>query len=157
MVQNFCSWLANTPLSLKIQTVLWIIPLVQTIHILCVAIVMSTMAMLDMRLVGLTGRSQTISRAVRRWVPWVWGTLPVMLLTGSILIIGEPTRELMNPYFRTKMAMLLVVIAITALVQRKNRDAEFWKNRAVAAKFAGALSLLLWMGIVTAGRWIAYY
>jgi uncharacterized membrane protein SirB2 len=157
MVQNFCSWLANTPLSLKIQTVLWIIPLVQTIHILCVAIVMSSMAMLDMRLVGLTGKSQTISRAVSRWVPWVWGTLPVMLLTGTILIIGEPTRELMNPYFRTKMAMLLVVIAITALIQRKNRDAEFWKNRAIAAKFAGALSLLLWMGIVTAGRWIAYY
>jgi Family of unknown function (DUF6644) len=157
VLQNFCGWLSNTPVSLKIQTVLWIIPAVQTIHILCVAIVMSTMAMLDFRMVGITGRSQPVSRAVSRWVPWVWCTLPVMLLTGSILIIGEPTRELMNPYFRAKMAMLLAVILITVLVHVKNKDGAYWQTRALAAKFAGAISLLLWVGIVTAGRWIAYY
>lgn len=157
MLQHFCDWLSNTPLSLKVQTVLWIIPAVQTIHILCVAIVMSTMAMLDLRLAGLTGRSQPVSRAVSRWVPWVWGTLPVMLLTGSILIIGEPTRELMNPYFRAKMAMLATVIVITLLVYIRNKDVGYWEKRAIAAKFAGSLSLLLWVGVVTAGRWIAYY
>jgi hypothetical protein len=157
VVQSFCDWLSNTPLSLKIQTVLWIIPAVQTIHILCVAIVMSTMAMLDFRLVGLAGRNQPISRTVNRWVPWVWGTLPVMLLTGCILIIGEPTRELMNPYFRAKMVMLLVVVAITLLLHVKNKDAAYWQTKALAAKFAGSVSLLLWVGIVAAGRWIAYY
>ena len=157
MVQSFCNWLSNTPLSLKIQTVLWIIPAVQTVHILCVAVVMSTMAMLDFRLAGIAGRSQPVSRVVARWVPWIWWTLPVMLLTGCILIIGEPTRELMNPYFRSKMAMLAVVVAITAFVQVRNKDGAYWQNRAIAAKFAGAFSLLLWVGIVTAGRWIAYY
>lgn len=157
MLQNFCNWLSNTPVSLKIQTVLWIIPAVQTIHILCVSIVISTMAMLDLRLLGLTGRTQPISRAVGRWVPWVFWTLPVMLLTGIVLIIGEPTRELMNPYFRTKMAMLLVVFLITLLVYMRNKDAAYWDKRAIAAKFAGLFSLLLWVGIITAGRWIAYY
>ncbi len=157
MLPNFCNWLSNTPLSMKIQTVLWIIPAVQTIHILCVAIVMSTMAMLDFRLAGVTGRSQPISHAVNRWVPWVWGALPVMLLTGCILIIGEPTRELMNPYFRTKMALLAIVVVITAFVYVRNKKEAYWESRAVAAKFAGAFSLLLWIGIVTAGRWIAYY
>lgn len=157
MLPNFCNWLSNTPLSQKIQNVLWIIPAVQTVHILCVAIVMSTMAMLDMRLAGLAGRSQPVARAVSRWVPWVWGTLPVMLLTGCILIIGEPTRELMNPYFRTKMAMLAVVVIITAFVHVRNKNKTYWDHRAVAAKFAGGFSLLLWVGIVAAGRWIAYY
>jgi uncharacterized membrane protein SirB2 len=157
VVQHFCDWLSGTPLSLKIQTVLWIIPAVQTVHILCVAIVMSTMAMLDLRLVGLAGRAQSVSRAVSRWVPWVWGTLPVMLLTGCILIIGEPTRELMNPYFRAKMAMLTAVVLITLLVQLRNKDAAYWEKRTISAKFAGTFSLLLWVGIVAAGRWIAYY
>ncbi len=157
MLQNFCNWLSNTPLSLKIQTVLWIIPAVQTMHILCVAIVMSTMAMLDLRLVGVTGRGQPIAQAVRRWAPWVWGTLPVMLLTGCILIIAEPTRELMNPYFRAKMVMLVVAVAIMLLLSVKNKDAAYWQTRALAAKFAGSVSLLLWVGIVAAGRWIAYY
>jgi uncharacterized membrane protein SirB2 len=157
MLPNFCNWLSNTPLSGKIQNILWIIPAVQTVHILCVSIVISTMAMLDLRLAGLTGRSQPISRAVSRWVPWVWGTLPVMLFTGCILIIGEPTRELMNPYFRAKMAMLAVVVAITAFVHLRNKNENYWDNRAIAAKFAGAMSLVLWVGIIAAGRWIAYY
>lgn len=157
VLPNFCNWLSNTPISLKIQTVLWIIPAVQTVHILCVSIVISTMAMLDLRLLGVTGRSQPVSSAVSRWVPWVWGTLPVMLLTGCILIVGEPTRELMNPYFRAKMAMLAAVVVITLIVHLRSKDAAYWESRSIAAKFAGSVSLLLWVAIIAAGRWIAYY
>ena len=158
MIQLFCDWLANTPLSLRIQTVMWIIPAVQTIHILCVAIVMSCMAMLDLRLVGVAGRKYPISRMVGRFVPWVWGALPILLATGTILIIGEPSRELLNPYFRAKMLMLAIVVVLTFLVQRQNKkDEGFWEARRATAALAGAASLLLWVGIVTAGRWIAYY
>lgn len=155
---TFCDWLSNTPMSLKIQTVLWIIPAVQTVHILCVTIVMTSMAMLDLRLVGVAGRQQPVSRMVNRFVPWVWWTLPILLVSGSLLIIGEPSRELLNPYFRAKMLMLLTVIVITLVVQLRNlKDSTFWESRKLAARFAGAFSLLLWIGIVTAGRWIAYY
>ncbi len=158
MLQSFCDWLSNTPVSLKIQTVLWIIPAVQSIHILCVAVVMSSMAMLDLRLLGIAGQRQPVSRVVGRFVPWAWRALPILLATGSILIIGEPSRELLNPYFRAKMVMLVVVIGITLVVQRRNkRDSAYWESRKFAARFAGLASLLLWVGIVTAGRWIAYY
>jgi len=158
MLQNFCDWLSNTSVSLTIQTITWIIPAVQTIHILCVAIVMSCMAMMDLRLVGVAGTRRPVSAAVSRFVPWVWGALPVLLATGIILIIGEPSRELLNPYFRLKMASLVVVIVITFFVQRQNtKDAAYWEARKGMAAIAGALSLLLWVGIVTCGRWIAYY
>ena len=158
MIQSFCDWLSNTPLSLTIQTVMWIIPAVQTIHILCVAIVMSCMAMLDLRLIGVAGKRQPISRMVSKFVPWVWGALPVLLTTGIILTIGEPSRELLNPYFRAKMLMLAIVIGITFVVQRQNKkDTSFWELRRGTAAIAGAFSLLLWVGIITAGRWIAYY
>jgi len=158
MIQSFCDWLSNTSLSLTIQTVMWIIPAVQTIHILCVAIVMSCMAMLDLRLIGVAGKRQPISRMVSKFVPWVWGALPVLLTTGIILTIGEPSRELLNPYFRAKMLMLAIVIGITFVVQRQNKkDTSFWQLRRGTGAIAGAFSLLLWVGIITAGRWIAYY
>ena len=158
MLQQFCDWLSNTPLSLKIQTIMWIIPAVQTVHILCVALVMSSMAMLDLRLMRLAGLRQTVSATVVRFVPWVWGVVPVLLATGTILIIGEPSRELLNPYFRAKMAMLATVLVITLIVQRKNKhDAGYWEMRTWAAKVTGLASLLLWVGIVSAGRWIAYF
>jgi uncharacterized membrane protein SirB2 len=158
MIQSFCDWLSNTSLSLTIQTVMWIIPAVQTVHILCVAVVMSSMAMLDLRLVGMAGKRQSVSQMVSRLVPWVWGALPVLLTTGVILIVGEPSRELLNPYFRAKMAMLATVIVITFIVERKNaKDPDYWESRGAAAALTGLASLLLWVGIITAGRWIAYY
>jgi hypothetical protein len=157
MIEQFCDWLSNTPFSLKIQTVMWIIPAVQTVHILCVSIVMASMAMLDLRLIGVAKR-QPVSKLVNRLVPWVWWTLPILLATGIILIIGEPSRELLNPYFRLKMLFLLVVVVITFLVQWFNsRDTTFWESRRAVGALAGAFSLLLWVGIVTCGRWIAYY
>jgi uncharacterized membrane protein SirB2 len=158
MIEHFCDWLSNTQMSLTIQTVDWIIPAVQTIHILCVALVMSSMAMLDLRLMRLAGVQQQTSKVVARFVPWVWYVIPVLLGTGAILIIGEPSRELLNPYFRAKMVMLAAVICITFLVQRKVRDdASFWDTRKIPAALIGSLSLLLWIGIVSAGRWIAYF
>jgi uncharacterized membrane protein SirB2 len=156
-MEAFCDWLSHTHLSLTIQTVLWIIPAVQTVHILCVAVVMTSMAMLDLRLLGWAGRSQSVSAMVQRFVPRVWYTLPVMIVTGVILIIGEPERELLNPYFRAKMLMLAVVTAITFAVQRFSSRNAYWESRKGAAAMAGAVSLLLWVMIVTAGRWIAYY
>jgi len=157
MIEQFCDWLSNTSVSLTIQTVMWIIPAVQTVHILCVSIVMASMAMLDLRLIGVAKR-QPVSRLVNRFVPWVWWTLPILLITGTILTIGEPTRELLNPYFRTKMCLLVAVIVITFIVQRKTKkDESYWDKRRAVAAIAGVASLLLWVGIVTAGRWIAYY
>ncbi|MGA9938523.1 MAG: DUF6644 family protein [Candidatus Acidiferrales bacterium] len=157
MVQAFCDWLSNTPVSLKIQTVLWIIPAVQTVHILSVSIVMASMAMLDLRLMGLAGKRQPISRMVTRFVPWVWRVLLILVATGAILIIGEPDRELLNWAFRTKMAMVATVSLITLFVQNRNKhDAAFWETHRIGAATVGALSLLLWVAIVTAGRWMAY-
>jgi len=158
MIESFCGWLSNTSVSLTIQTVMWIIPAVQTLHILCVAIVMSSMAMLDLRLIGVVGCRWSISQTVSRFVPWVWAVLPVLLTSGIILIIGEPSRELLNPYFRAKMAMLATVVVITFVIQRQNKkNVHYWEGRRAFAAGTGLASLLLWVGIVTAGRWIAYY
>ena len=159
-VQHFVSWLAETPMSTLIQNVAWIIPTVQTIHILCVAIVMSSMAMIDLRLMGLGARSQSIPDMVTRFMPWVWTSLVILLLTGSILIIGEPARSLMNPAFILKMSMLICVIVVTLTLQGAiKKNVAFWElsaPRRNAAKLMALVSLLLLVAIVFAGRWIAY-
>jgi hypothetical protein len=157
MIQAFCDWLSNTHVSLAIQSALWVVPAVQTVHILCVSLVMSSVAMLDLRLMGLVGRRQPISRMVGRLLPWVWYSLIVLATTGIILIIGEPMRELPNAAFQAKMAMLATVILITLVIQQQSKkNATYWETRQVLAKLIGLFSLLLWVGIVTAGRWIAY-
>jgi hypothetical protein len=157
----FCAWLALTPLSQTIQTVEWIIPAVQTIHILAVAAVMSSVLMVDLKMIGVIARDQPLAAVIARFLPFIWWALPVLLLTGATLIIAEPARALENPIFVLKMTLLLAAVAITLACQlplRKNT--AFWEfpaRRRRAATAIALVSLPLWVGIVFAGRWIAYF
>jgi hypothetical protein len=92
-VQAFCEWLAATALSTEIQSVGWIVPALQTIHILSIAIVMSAAAMVDLHVLGILSQSLPLAAVARRFLPWIWWTLIVLLLSGSALIIGEPGRS----------------------------------------------------------------
>jgi hypothetical protein len=159
-LRAFGEWLALTKLSETIQNVSWIIPTVQTIHIICVAIVISATFLVDLRILGLFSRSQPLAALSSRFLTWIWWALIVLLVTGSLLIIGEPGRSITNPAFFAKMIMLLVVASLTAVLQRPlTADAGYWEvssGRAITAKGIAILSLLLWSCIVFAGRWIAY-
>src|SRR5580700_1200575 len=121
VMREFCVWLAATPLSQEIQDVSWIIPTVQTVHIVSIAIVMTSMAMLDLRLVGIAGRRQTLTDMAARFLPWVWIALVVLLCSGSILIIGEPARDLMNTVFWLKMSLLATGMLLTWTFQHMLR------------------------------------
>jgi len=159
-VAKFCDWLSLTPVSQTIQNVEWIIPMVQSVHIIAIAIVMSSVLMVDLRLMGLVGQSQPISGLARRFVPWVWWSLVALLLTGSVLIAAEPRRDLLNPVFQAKMALLLVAILVTAFFQETvRRNMAFWDqspSRRASAWLTAVASLTVWIAIVGCGRWIAY-
>jgi hypothetical protein len=157
-LRAFGEWLATTSLSNTIQNVSWIIPTVQTIHIICVAIVISSTFLVDLKILGLFSRSQPLQSLSHRFLTWIWWALIVLLITGSLLIVGEPGRSITNPAFFAKMIMLVIVAGLTAVLQRPLvTDAGYWDgSRAIAAKSIAIVSLLLWSCIVFAGRWIAY-
>ena len=153
-------WLAGTAMSSTIQNISWIIPTVQTVHILCVALVMAAVFIVDLRILGVLARTQTLAMLTQRYLTWIWYLLPVLFLSGAILIIGEPARSLLNPAFGAKMLLLITAALLTLTVQRPLRhDAGFWESstqrRAIAQGIA-VLSLAAWSCIVFAGRWIAY-
>ena len=159
-MQALIHWIMATSASKTVANVAWVIPAVQTIHILAISVVISTMAMLDLRLMGLTGRRYTIRAVADRFLPWMWLAVIVLLITGVILITGEPDRALGNWVFQTKMALLVAVLAVSwGLNRALKRDLTAWESgsrQERAAKVTGLVSLLLWIGIVVAGRWIAY-
>jgi uncharacterized protein DUF6644 len=156
----FAEWLATTAMSNTIQNVTWIIPTVQTVHIVCVALVISAVFLVDLRILGVFARAQPVAALSQRFLPWIWYVILVLLVTGTLLIIGEPTRSVTNPAFALKMAMLITVSALTLVIERPlRRDPRYWEasggRRATVVSLA-VVSLLLWSGIVFAGRWIAY-
>ena len=101
-------WLAGTAASDVIQKTLWVIPVMQTIHILSVAMVFSSVVMIELRVLGITN-SLTVEQAAHRFVPWIFCGVVVLALTGSVLIIGEPKRSLPSYEFQMKMLYLSLI------------------------------------------------
>jgi hypothetical protein len=159
-IGSFCQWLEQTPPSLFIQTHGWVVPAVQTVHILAISAVMASALMINLRLIGAVAKREPLQSTAKRFIPVIWWALPVLLVTGIVLTIGEPARELLNPVFRVKMLMVIASVALLAVFEKRlKRDPDRY-DPALAGRgpalWIAVPSMVLWAGIVFAGRWIAY-
>jgi len=155
-LNQFCVWLEQTALSQTIQTQAWIVPTVQTVHILAIALVATSALMIDLRVIGIVGRDQPKARVGKRFLPFVWWPLLVLLATGAVMIIGEPARSLKSGVFQLKMALVVVAMIVTFILQGSLSQAAVSEHARGAAPAIAIVSILLWVGIICAGRWIAY-
>jgi len=160
VIQEFCDWLSKTNLSVAFQSATWFVPTVQTVHIISIAILLTSVYVMSFRLMGVTRGGQPLAVLIAKSTPWVWITLCVLLGTGILLTITEPARELLNWVFRVKMLLVAALAAILLVVQnRMRRSPEYWTEspaRRLAARAIGIAAVIIGAGIVTAGRWIAY-
>ena len=136
-------------------------PIVLSIHLTCIALFGGMILATDLRLLGLTFKSLTITEMVTSLRPWkrVGGT--IMISMGLLLAACEAGKYASNPYFWTKM-ITLGLIGVHALVFRPmvyNRTEELDRSPVIPtkAKVAAILSLLLWTTMFTMGRMIAYW
>ena len=127
---------------------------------MAIAVLLMTLYLIGVRLLGLSSHSPSLAATMARSRIWIWSALCVLLLTGVLLTITEPARELLNWVFRTKMVLVLLLAVMVAIVQsRLQRDPDYWTataQRKLAGRCVGALVLIIGAGIITAGRWIAY-
>jgi len=160
VMMDFASWLSLTDASQGIQATLWVIPAVQCIHILAISVVMGSVLMTNLRILGLAGRSQTMTSTARRFVPWFWSGFLIAAASGSVMVVGEPIRELMNVAFWSKMALLAIALMLAVAFQTTlNRRVAMWEtthDRRQATRILAVASLIMWCAIMILGRWIAY-
>ena len=157
---EFCEWLENSTWATAIHQSLWLFPLIETAHLFGVILLVGATSVLDLRLLGLTMEGEPVSKVARRLLPWAWAGLTVQVATGFCLFASEATRCWENKAFRIKMVMLLLA-GLNAFIfhQTVYRRVSSWDEARVTpvgAKFTGFCSIVLWFGIVAAGRWIAF-
>jgi magnesium-transporting ATPase (P-type) len=160
VIEQFCDWLSRTNVSVAFQSADWFVPLVQTIHIIAIAILLTSVYVVSFRLMGLTRGAHALATLTAKLTPWIWTALCVLLVSGMLLTITEPARELLNWAFRVKMLLVLALAGILRVVQlRMRQNPEYWTEspaRRHAARAIGIVSVIVGASIVTAGRWIAY-
>jgi len=157
---SFCQWLEARGWAIELHQSLWLFPTIETIHLFGIVLLVGSTSALDLRLLGLTMKRESVSRTAGRLLPWAWVGLMVQVTTGFLLFASEATRCWQNSAFRIKMAMLALA-GLNALIFHVTvyRRVASWDEAAVTpagAKLAGCFSILLWFGIVAAGRWIAF-
>jgi hypothetical protein len=155
-----CRWLAETRGSIALHESLWVYPLVESTHVWGLALFVGFAVLLDLRLTGLAMRSVPASEVGRRLIPWMVAGFAVMSITGLLLFYAIPVRTYQSVFFRLKL-ILLALAAINVFVfhsgiWRRVADWDRDSRPPRAARVAGALSLLLWVGVIFSGRMIAY-
>jgi hypothetical protein len=159
MIQ-FTEWLSRTSLSLAIQTHEWVIPTIQSIHIVGIGIVLVSVFMIVLRILGLAGRDQSLMETTGRFGPWLFCGLYVMLATGTLMVIGEPARELLAFSFWLKMSLVLIATVIAGIFESSvRRNEAYWEGsiiKSLSTKSLALFTLLIWIAIVILGRLIAY-
>jgi len=156
----FCHWLENTGMGVSIRESLWLFPVIETVHIFGIICLVGSTSILDLRLMGLAFREDTVSTLARRFLPWTWAGFIIQVSTGFLLFSSEATKMFGNAAFQVKM-LLIVLAGVNAFIFHSlaYKSVGKWEHDPVAplsARFAGTFSILLWFGIVAAGRWIAY-
>ena len=157
---EFCQWLDQSSVGTAIRQSLWLFPAIETVHLLGMAALVGTIGVLDLRLLGWVARQQPVSKMAARLIPWAWFGFAVQVITGTLLFSSEAVKIYGNPAFRLKM-LLLLVAGLQALIFQTVISGKLagWDDRAslpALAKVAGLSSILLWVAIVTAGRFIGF-
>ena len=157
---SFVEWLASTRWSIALHESLYVYPLVESTHVLTLGLFVGLTIILDLRLLGLVFRRVPVSDVTGRLLPWTKLGFAVMVVTGVLLFYAIPVRTYQSVFFRLKVAMLLLaglnVWLFHSRIERRVADWDLAPATPLAARVAAVVSLVLWAGIVVAGRMIAY-
>lgn len=159
-VLDLSLWLDSTALRNAFQSNFFIIPILQTIHILAIAFTFGSALMLNSRIMGLTGKHRTLPQAFQRYSKTVsWGIV-ILIISGVALVISEPIRDLVNSIFWIKMILVVTAILLNAVfnsaVRRKMARWDVTTGGHAAIRLGAFGMLLLWCAVMAGGRWIAY-
>jgi hypothetical protein len=157
---QFVEWLNEIPSSIALRESVWMYPIVESVHVLSLTLFVGTSVLWDLRLMGVLFKPVPIAETQQRLMPWMTAGFVVMIASGFVLFYGDPLRFYLNIFFRIKVVLLLLagLNAYFFHASPWGRDLKAWDLAPTPfrARLAGSLSLVLWAGIITAGRMIAY-
>ena len=159
-LQSAFQWLYDTPMAVAIRESGTLFPWIESTHVLAITLVVGSIAIVDLRLLGVASRGRAISRLSEEILPLTWVMFGIAAITGLLLFSSNAVKYAHNGFFLSKMC-LLVVAGLNMVVFQfiTTRGIEAWDESPKAppaVRLAGAISLGLWIAIIVCGRWIGF-
>jgi hypothetical protein len=152
-------WIEQSPIAVAMREELWLYPSVEIFHIFGIVTLVGSIAMLDLRLLGLT-RALPVRQLARHLLPWTWGALLVIVPTGMMMFIAHAGDFISNQAFVLKLTLIFAAaLNAAAFHLGPFRSVAQWDSGVAtprSAKAHAALSLMIWMGVISCGRLLAY-
>jgi len=150
----------NTDIASSIRNSLFLFPMLESIHVVGLALVFGTIAVIDLRLLGLASTHRPFRTMASDILKWTWIAFAITFVTGGLMFTTNATVYFHNPVFQAKMAILLLAginMGIFELTTgRSSRQWDTSSSTPAAAKTAAIISLTLWISVIFLGRWIGF-
>ena len=157
---DFISYFEDSGLADNIRENDLLFPLIESVHVVAICLVIGSILVVDLRLLGLASINRSVSRVTSAVLPLTWGAFAVAVASGTLLFISNATKYLGNGYFVAKIVLICAAgLNMVIFHGISARDLPRWENEAplpLPARLAGGLSILLWVSVVTCGRWIGF-
>ena len=158
-ILEICHYIQNTEWATNFRQADLFFPLVEGTHIIAISLSVGLILMLDLRLLRLAFQSEPVSRIMKQVMPWALPGFAIMFATGLLLFFAQAESVYGNTYFRVKVVMLLLLGLNAALYQIKfYPHMDEWERTSIpaGARVVAVISIVLWMGVIVAGRLTAY-
>lgn len=150
----------DSSLATSIREVDVLFPALESLHVIAVTLVVGTIAVVDLRLLGIASHRRSASRLIHELLPFTWGAFAVALVTGSLMFTSKSIDYAANTAFLWKLVMLFLAgLNMTIFHLGAHRRIASWDSAPSppsAARMAGLVSLILWTATIVLGRWIGF-
>ena len=152
-------WLENSVLASSIRQWVWAYPLIEALHILGITFLVGSVAMLDLRLLGIS-RHVMVTDMAGHILPWSYASFGAVIFSGFLLFATDALVITLNPAFRLKLVLILGAgINATVFHWKFYPSVQQW-NRGVKTplmvRAIAIISLILWIAVIICGSLIAY-
>ena len=159
-MENIIQQLNDLPLAETIRTSALAFPWLESIHVLAIALVLGTIAIVDLRLLGLASVNRPVTVLIRRVLPVTWIAFTVAVITGVAMFLSNAMEYTENTAFLVKMALLLLagvnMLVFHLVTYRGVGQWDLSARTPFGARAAGAVSISVWIAVVAFGRWIGF-
>jgi hypothetical protein len=159
-LDGWLRWLQATPFATLIAENDNLFPFIESVHVVAIALVIGTIAIVDLRLLGLASRDRAAGRLIGEVLPYTWAAFGVAAIAGGLMFASNATTYAYNFYFQGKLLLMgLAGLNMAIFHLFTGRDVARWgtaERTPLGAKAAGAVSLALWIGVVAFGRTVGF-